>query len=88
LEYQSPDLFLLDRGQKPAIRTIAADAGWVLLYQDSLAQIWGRRDRYDDPASPFFLPPERRSITEETQSGWTQWPALPKSARPIAMAAH
>ncbi len=42
---------------------------WVLLYQDQIAQLWGRATRYDDPSSPNYLPPERRRITEEPQLG-------------------
>lgn len=86
LSYQNPDLFLLDRGQKPAIRTISADPNWVLLYQDGLAQIWGRKSRYDDPRSPDFFSAERRSISDTPQSGFVQWPALPEARRPIVVA--
>jgi hypothetical protein len=77
LRYMSPELFLLDRGQQPSIRTIQADPNWVLLYQDSLAQLWGRKDQYDDPASPHYFPAALRSITEAEQTGAVPWPALP-----------
>jgi len=50
---------------------------WVLLYQDSLAQVWGRRDRYDDRASSDYLPPEARRVGDEPQTGFVQWPAFP-----------
>ncbi|MBX3443574.1 MAG: hypothetical protein KF774_14300 [Planctomyces sp.] len=88
LTYQEPDLFLLDRGQQPAIRTIMASPEWVLLYQDSLAQVWGRRDRYDDPASPDYFPPQRRSIGEMPQVGAVAWPAFPKSPRAAVVASR
>ena len=51
---------------------------WVLLYQDSLAQLWGRGKKYDDPRSPSYLPPEEGHITEKAQTGYAPWPALPK----------
>jgi len=88
LSYEEPDLFLLDRGQKPAIRTIERDSRWVLLYQDSLAQIWGRRDRYDDPNSPQYLPASRRVITETPQIGSVMWPAFPVTRRATSLASR
>lgn len=78
LTYGRPDLFLLDRGQKPAQRVMRAAGGWVLLYQDSLAQIWGRRDRYGDPQKADYLPVTQRSISDARQSGSVQWPAFPR----------
>jgi len=77
LTYADPDLFLLDRGQQPAQRVMQSQDDWVLLYQDSLAQVWGRRDRYDDPASSDYLPPRRRQVSDEPQVGAVQWPAFP-----------
>jgi hypothetical protein len=79
LALAEPDLFLLDRGQKPALRVMESSNEWVLLYQDSLAQVWGRRDRYDDPASSAYMPPERRCVGETMQTGSEQWPAFPKT---------
>jgi len=67
---------------------------WVLLYQDAVAQLWGRRDRYDDAASADYLPPPRRWITEVRQAGSVPWPALPPRrvvagvARPALADAH
>ncbi len=88
LTYADPDLFLLDRGQRPAIRVItAASENWVLLYQDSLAQIWGRKSQFDDPRSPRYLPPQRRVIGDEQQAGTVQWPAFPTN-RQVQMAAR
>ena len=50
---------------------------WALLYQDAIAQLWGRRDRYDDPARADYVPPARRWITQVSHSGSVPWPALP-----------
>jgi hypothetical protein len=86
LSYAGPDLFLLDRGQKPAQRVMQNQSDWVLLYQDSLAQIWGRRDRYDNPESSDYLPPDLRRIGDEPQTGFVQWPAFPASrAQKVAL---
>lgn len=82
LTYAEPDLFLIDRGQKPAVRVIESDPHWALLYQDSLSQIWGRKSRYDISASPDYISPAQRSITEAPQTGATQWPAFPVTPRP------
>ena len=48
---------------------------WALLYQDAIAQLWGRRDRYDDPARADYVPPARRWITQVSHSGSVPWPA-------------
>jgi hypothetical protein len=51
----------------------------VLLYQDSLAQLWGRSTRYDDPQKSDYLPPENRDVTDALQAGFVPWPALPQT---------
>jgi hypothetical protein len=51
---------------------------WVLLYQDGLAQLWGRASRYDDPTSEYFLSKADREIGESLQGGYARWPAIPK----------
>jgi hypothetical protein len=86
LSYEEPDLFLLDRGQKPAIRTISTSPDWVLLYQDSLAQVWGSKQKYDTPGSPDYVSPERRKIGEDLQTGAVEWPAFPKADESVQLA--
>ena len=58
----------------------------MLLYQDELAQVWGRAAKYADAASPDFIPPVRRQIGDAKQGGFATWPAIP--ARPRAEIAH
>ena len=48
---------------------------WVLLYQDSIAQIWGRGSKYANLSSPYFLPAAERRVTEMPQIGTVPWPA-------------
>jgi hypothetical protein len=87
LEYGSPDLVLLDRNQANPVDVLARHADdWMLLYQDELTQLFGRRSKYDDPASPDYLPVSRRSITETKQTGYVQWPALPIRQAPPRLA--
>jgi hypothetical protein len=50
---------------------------WSLLYSDSVAELWGRVDRYDDPASPHYLAPERRRLDVKLLEARFQWPAFP-----------
>ena len=79
LSWQQPDLVLICRGQKPSVRVMEAHtADWTLLYQDSLAQLWGRTTRYDNPELADFLPPSQRDITETPQTGNVSWPAFPR----------
>ena len=77
LRFQQPDLVLIDRAFKHSTRVMAAQDDWVLLYQDSLAQLWGRQERYDEPSSPKYLPVNLRSISDALQLGSVTWPALP-----------
>ena len=56
-----------------------AKADWALLYQDSIAQVWGRRDIYDNPSSVKFIPGDQRQVSDRHVTGNTPWPALPRS---------
>lgn len=79
LEYGNPDLVLVDRGQPHPMEIMRRHRdGWTLLYQDSLAQLWGRAEIYDDPQHPSYLPPDQRLIGDEPQQGVVAWPALPR----------
>jgi hypothetical protein len=51
---------------------------WTLLYQDSLAQVWGRSETFNDPESPQYVSPEERVIGDDVQQGLVAWPALPR----------
>ncbi len=83
LEYGSPDLVLLDLRQDLAVEVMQAEASkphpnWVRLYQDSLAEVWGRSERYDDPVLQEYVPPQSR-ITRTLPAVWSVlWPALPE----------
>ncbi|MFO0977052.1 MAG: hypothetical protein U0996_11685 [Planctomycetaceae bacterium] len=78
LTFRDPDLILLCRHQLPSVRIMETHAAqWTLLYQDSLAQIWGRTSRYGEPGASDFVPPEDRRITDEVQEGNVAYPAYP-----------
>ena len=50
LEFKTPNLVLIDRKQLFPVSIMQQHQDtWTLLYQDSLAQLWGRRDIYDNP---------------------------------------
>jgi hypothetical protein len=61
-----------------------ATAEWVLLYEDGVAQIWGRRSVYDDPQSARYLAPALRSVSRRRSDGWVRWPAFPARQRDAA----
>jgi len=86
LDLGEPNLVLIDRQRSQCVHAIEQRSDWVLLYQDALAQIWGRRVIYDDPASPKFIPTSERVLGDETQTGWVPYPALPKSRARTALA--
>ncbi|MEX2174083.1 MAG: hypothetical protein WD872_06955 [Pirellulaceae bacterium] len=73
-----PDLVLISRYQEPSVVVMQSQQDeWILLYQDRLAQLWGRKSRYDDPQSAYYLPPPRRAVGEFAPRGFVPWPALP-----------
>lgn len=74
----NPQLVLLDRGQPHSEAVMEHAKDWTLLYQDRLAQVWGRSDRYNDPESPDYLAPQQRLVSNADQHGYVAWPAIPK----------
>ncbi|MEQ9406210.1 MAG: hypothetical protein RIK87_00735 [Fuerstiella sp.] len=78
LSYRSPDLVLFERKRSNCVATMEAAADdWCLLYQDSLAQLWGRRSIYDNPEAPDYLSPSLRYISDDLQEDTVAWPAFP-----------
>jgi hypothetical protein len=82
LSVGDPHLVLVDRSYPQAVanmerETSARPDKWVLLYQDGIAQLYGRSDRYDDPNSPHYVPPPYRVVTDVTHDDLVSWPALP-----------
>lgn len=82
LAHCQPDLVLIDRrykGPTEVMHRVGAGQhpAWTLLYSDSIAELWGRTSRYDDPASPHYLPPEQRTLGLRLLQARFQWPALP-----------
>jgi hypothetical protein len=73
-----PDLVLISRHQEPSVNVMKSqEALWVLLYQDELAQLWGRKSKYDDPTSAYYVDPKHREVGDFAPRGFVQWPALP-----------
>jgi len=81
LRLGDPDLVLLSRHFKHGVKVMVRRSGWVLLYQDGIAQLWGRPERYGDPASPDYLRPAARTIGNRKPRGYVRWPAFPSGAR-------
>ncbi|MCA9232287.1 MAG: hypothetical protein KDA57_16690 [Planctomycetales bacterium] len=77
LTFGEPDLVLLDRHYSSAVETMQDCSDWVLLFRDRVAEIWGRRLRYDDPHSADYLPLALRVQDPRPRTGSLQWPALP-----------
>jgi hypothetical protein len=82
LHYKQPELVVVSRRQKPSIEVMEQCTDqWTLLYQDERAQVWGLKARFDIEMSPDYLPPSRRRISDESQTGCVTWPALPNARR-------
>ncbi len=83
LEFGSPNLVLVNRRQPHSVNVMFRNRErWVLLYQDRISQLWGRRSQYDDPHHPDYVAHEFRQITDREQSGTATWPALPVTTSP------
>ena len=83
LEYESPNLVLLDIRHENAVAIMECEASkdsptWVLLYRDGLAEIWGRSSIYDNPSHCNYFPIASRVMKGATPNGSIQWPALPE----------
>ena len=81
LEHLDPNLVLLDRKFVYAVSVMQQQDDWVLLYQDGIAQLWGRAAKYDNSALATYLAPNAREISDEAQVGAVDWPALPEARR-------
>lgn len=90
LQWGDPNLVLFETQRHRGTRIMqAASDEWCLLYQDSLAQLWGRRSVYDDQESDRYFAPERRVVNNQLQQGIVAWPAFPKVERkPLRVAAN
>ncbi len=86
LDYQQPDLVLIDRAYCRPQKILQRREDFVLLYQDATAQLWGRRSRYDDRRSPHYLAASTRRISDAPQPGSVTWPAFPRRDPPAQLA--
>ncbi|QDU58672.1 hypothetical protein [Aeoliella mucimassa] len=82
LELGNPDLVLIDRQYNQPIEVMRLESekpnpAWTLIYQDGLAQLWGRSSIYNDPQSDQYVAPEERLITDTLHVTAFDWPALP-----------
>ena len=78
LDYGNPDFVLIDRSEKNAVSTMARhNDDWTLLYQDQVAQLWGRSSQVDITGSSNYVEPTERIIGNTEQTGYLSWPAAP-----------
>lgn len=79
LVHETPNLLVIDRAQLHACQTIQRlKHEWTMLYRDSLAEIWGRRDIYDDSTRDTYISPADRDLHGKLQSGSVAWPGFPR----------
>lgn len=82
LHYKNPELVLIDRQYEHAVRVMQneaekADPEWSLIYQDGIAQLWGRTSVFDNPHNPRYVAADERLITNRVHNTAFAWPALP-----------
>jgi len=88
LRHGTPDLVLLDRRYAHAVSVMQEQKScWSLLYRDRVAEIWGRRERYDMPTSSSYMPLALRVQDPRPRDGAVLWPALPTREVPGQLAA-
>ncbi|MEZ6115556.1 MAG: hypothetical protein R3C28_03145 [Pirellulaceae bacterium] len=81
LRFESPDLALISRSKPHSVAVMSQmEEDWVRLYQDSTAEVWGRRDRFDNPELATFVPLAARYSADQLESGRTLFPAAPESS--------
>lgn len=85
LNLNQPDLVLISRHQRPSVRIMEQQShNWMLLYQDSLAQLWGRRAVYESvlgtTAEHIRDATARRGNFSQHETGNESFPALPQPA--------
>ena len=79
LRYKNPNLVLIDRRFAHSVRVMSEQNDFCLLYQDSLAQVWGKANIYDDACRPEYVSVDRRRVSESIQQGSVTWPAFPQA---------
>ncbi len=93
LEFEQPDLVLIDRHYENPLAIMQAEAeqpkpNWVLLYRDRVAELWGRSTKYANPASTAYIPVNHRVQDASPREGEIPWPALPLPSNQQQVAAE
>lgn len=86
LDFAQPDVVLLNRRQINSVEVMEQREDFVLLYQDELAQVWGRASKFNDPINRNYIAEDSRHISDAPQQGSATWPALPERRRPGGLA--
>jgi len=82
LRFYRPDVVLLDRRQPHSVAVMQQHADrWTLLYQDHVAQVWGRTNVFGDPAAPRYVAQVDRQFYDRRVGTSVGWPALPTPRR-------
>jgi hypothetical protein len=86
LRHGHPQLVLLNRHEPYPVAVMqSVQDQWVLLYQDHLAQLWGRRSIYDRQGSVDYFRPEWRSLAVAAPASMIPWPAAPTTRQDPAL---
>ncbi len=76
----NPEIVLNRRSDEQSEQIMRQQSdSWTLLYQDTIAQVWGRTDLFGTVGAPQFVAPGNRSIDRNQPVGYSCWPAVPVS---------
>ena len=77
LRHGQPNLVLLRRSGELTEKHMYENADeWSLLYQDAIAQVWGRKSVYDAVESADYLSQESRIKHDRLATDSVTWPAI------------
>ncbi|MEM9413358.1 MAG: hypothetical protein AAGA30_19775, partial [Planctomycetota bacterium] len=87
LEFGEPEIVVIRRMYEVTSSTMSKKTDrWCLLYRDGMAEVWGIRERFDNPESNDYISPSDRVLTDVIPSGIVNWPALPQSSESVSSA--
>ena len=77
LRFGNPEIAIIKRFDEVTSAHMQSRSDWCLLYQDGLAEVWGRKSRFDNEKSRDYLAPHKRIRTDRIPEGIVSWPAMP-----------
>ncbi len=86
LDLESPDLVLISKHQQPSARVMRKRSDYLMIYHDSVAEVWIRQTIASTPPNNSVLENCDSPVNGGTQHGFSSYPAIPqRSAVPVRL---